>query len=92
MPGSPPTAPLKRAIEGTAYGRPKELRHSALTSLPSHHLLPQLQFFPVLHAWMKKQTAAPAGFTAGQLDLGRLAAAGHSRGGKLAALHFASAL
>mmetsp|Transcript_17881 Transcript_17881/g.53831 ORF Transcript_17881/g.53831 Transcript_17881/m.53831 type:complete len:582 (-) Transcript_17881:1836-3581(-) len=50
----------------------------------------ELQFFPVLLEWLGRHSAASAGFLAGQLDLDHLATAGHSRGGKLAALHFAS--
>ena len=53
--------------------------------------LPQLQFFPVLLDWLERHNGAAAGFLAGQMDLSRLGVAGHSRGGKLAALHFASA-
>ena len=34
---------------------------------------------------------APGGFAEGRLDLGRVGVAGHSRGAKLAALHFVGA-
>ena len=49
----------------------------------------QLQYFDPLMAWLRKEDAASSGFLHGALDLDNLAVAGHSRGGKLAALLYA---
>ena len=51
----------------------------------------QLTFLAPLLEWLEEQNATTGGFAGGMLDLDRLAVAGHSRGGKLATLHFASA-
>jgi dienelactone hydrolase len=40
-------------------------------------------------AWLRREHEAPSGFLHGALDLNKLAVAGHSRGGKLAALLYA---
>ena len=52
----------------------------------------QLTFLSPLLDWLEEQNSTAGGFAEGLLDLTRLATAGHSRGGKLATLHFASAL
>lgn len=49
--------------------------------------MPQLKFLDPLLAWLAEQNAATGGFAEGKLDLSRVGVAGHSRGGKLAALH-----
>ena len=52
---------------------------------------PQLTFLGPLLDWLAEQNSTAGGFAEGRLDLDRVAVAGHSRGGKLATLHFASA-
>ncbi|KAL4447405.1 hypothetical protein ABPG75_004624 [Micractinium tetrahymenae] len=49
----------------------------------------ELHLFPELIQWLNDQSVDPGNPLYGQVDLGRLATAGHSRGGKLAALAFA---
>ena len=49
----------------------------------------QLTFLGPLIEWLGEQSSSAGGFAEGLLDLDRLAVAGHSRGGKLATLHFA---
>ena len=55
------------------------------------HATVQLEFLDPLMAWLAEQNVAPGGFAEGKLDLNRVGVAGHSRGGKLAALHFVGA-
>ena len=42
-------------------------------------------------AWLATENARAGGFAEGLLDLGTVGVAGHSRGGKLAALHLVGA-
>lgn len=49
----------------------------------------QLQYFEPITAWLRKEDEAASGFLHGALDFDKLAVAGHSRGGKLAALLYA---
>jgi hypothetical protein len=50
----------------------------------------QVHFLPKILEWLKGLNELPGTPALGKLDAGRIAVAGHSRGGKLAALHFAS--
>ena len=56
---------------------------------PALSAVMQLQYFDPLVAWLRKEDGASSGFLQGALDLEKLAVAGHSRGGKLAALLYA---
>jgi predicted dienelactone hydrolase len=50
----------------------------------------QLKYLGALLDWLARQNeASEGGRLSGLLDLGRVGVAGHSRGAKLAALHFA---
>ena len=53
--------------------------------------LVQLAYLAPLLRWLEAQNSTAGGFAEGRLDLALLGAAGHSRGGKLAALHLAGA-
>ena len=50
----------------------------------------QVQFLPRILEWLKEVNELPGTPAHGKLDASRVAVAGHSRGGKIAALHFAS--
>jgi hypothetical protein len=50
---------------------------------------PQLKLFAPLRAWLDAQSREEGSRLHGMVDVARLAVAGHSRGGKLAALAFA---
>ena len=52
---------------------------------------PQMQCLEPLLAWLAEQSAAAGSPLHGRVALDRLGVAGHSRGAKLAALHFAGA-
>lgn len=49
----------------------------------------QLQFLPAILNWTAQLSDATGNPASGRLDTTRVAVAGHSRGGKLAALHYA---
>ena len=49
----------------------------------------QLTFLEPLLSWLEARDTEPGGFAEGLLDLEVLGVVGHSRGGKLATLHFA---
>ncbi len=49
----------------------------------------QLTYLQPLLDWLRTQGSAPASPLYGKPDVARLATMGHSRGGKLAALHYA---
>lgn len=52
----------------------------------------QLTFLGQIYEWLDKGRQQPDSVLAGALDLSNVALAGHSRGGKLAALQFANGM
>ena len=50
----------------------------------------QLQFMPAILEWAERASSTGGTPASGRIDTKRAAVAGHSRGGKLAALQFAS--
>ena len=54
------------------------------------HVCLQLTFLAQIYDWLEKQQQQPGSDLTGALDLSNVALAGHSRGGKLAALQFAN--
>ena len=73
-------------IESFSRGQANQSAH-----VPSNCCSWQVRLLPRLYSWLQQQniTGRDKAELKGRLDLSRLATVGHSRGGKLAALHFA---
>jgi pimeloyl-ACP methyl ester carboxylesterase len=86
-----PTAALPGPGTRAAPARPAAPAPPQYTTPPLRIIsdADELSFLPALLAWARSSSATPGHFCHGCLDVGALCVAGHSRGGKLAALHFA---